>query len=338
MSSAHYEPLAILSLCVYFTLTVELAYGDGDLLSRSKREAPKRTCDMKFCVLGTHTACMQRSEKVTKTGISDKDKKFIVEEHNRYRSAVQPTATNMMKMSWDDEVAHIAQVWAETCQFEHDKSRAIPGRFSVGQNLAKGQRTWEQAMSDWHSEIKDFEYGTRSNRVGHFTQMVWASSIKIGCGYAECGTDRMFVCNYGPAGNVNGQQPFEKGKSCEACPGRCTDNLCDCGRKVCLNGGTMNLETCECKCEKKFHVPPACGLDCSLVNEPSYCGEGSHDWLGCQRYYNVPYTCPITCRTCPSDIWDDFDCGTDHGNTPGSSIMLIFGIITLSAFLSVLFS
>nr|CAK6928344.1 unnamed protein product [Fasciola hepatica] len=46
--------------------------------------------------------------------------------------------------------------------------------------------------------------------------VAWASSKALGCGYKNCLSNPSFlygnaiVCNYGPAGNYNGQRPYEK--------------------------------------------------------------------------------------------------------------------------------
>ena len=52
---------------------------------------------------------------------------------------------------------------------------------------------------------------------GHYTQVVWASSIHIGCAYHWCqpltgafSQATLLVCNYAPAGNLVGAQPFTK--------------------------------------------------------------------------------------------------------------------------------
>jgi len=44
-------------------------------------------------------------------------------------------------------------------------------------------------------------------QIGHFTQVVWNSSTRVGCYTTECpnglkglGARRVTVCNYGPAG------------------------------------------------------------------------------------------------------------------------------------------
>jgi hypothetical protein len=54
-----------------------------------------------------------------------------------------------------------------------------------------------------------------STASGHFTQLVWAGTQKLGCGYAICkgknGTPGNYlVCEYSPAGNITNPGYFEK--------------------------------------------------------------------------------------------------------------------------------
>lgn len=41
--------------------------------------------------------------------------------------------------------------------------------------------------------------------VGHYTQMIWGSTRKIGCGCADYGGPYVCVCSYYPSGNVSGE-------------------------------------------------------------------------------------------------------------------------------------
>lgn len=49
--------------------------------------------------------------------------------------------------------------------------------------------------------------------IGHYTQLVWAKSTKIGCGivkYKELFFNKKYlVCNYGPAGNYMDRPVYE---------------------------------------------------------------------------------------------------------------------------------
>lgn len=49
----------------------------------------------------------------------------------------------------------------------------MPGKYSVGQNLAAGQQSWANAVQDWYDEINDFTYGVKGtfSAVGHYTQV-----------------------------------------------------------------------------------------------------------------------------------------------------------------------
>uniref|UniRef100_K1Q7H7 Cysteine-rich secretory protein DIS2 n=1 Tax=Magallana gigas TaxID=29159 RepID=K1Q7H7_MAGGI len=111
-------------------------------------------------------------------------------------------------------------------------SDGYKSRFSSGQNLAYGgaKLTWNSTVNLWHSEVSKFTYGGTSNSgVGHYTQVVWSSSIKVGCGYAYCSASNThyYVCNYSPAGNSVGAMPYKNGTSCQDCPSKCKNNLCD---------------------------------------------------------------------------------------------------------------
>lgn len=59
----------------------------------------------------------------------------------------------------------------------------------------------------------------RSNpNTGHYTQMLWAGTTRLGCGAIRYDTSRpgtrgvihyeYLVCNYGPAGNVLGRPVY----------------------------------------------------------------------------------------------------------------------------------
>lgn len=66
---------------------------------------------------------------------------------------------------WDDELAAMAQRWADNCEFAPGPVRGIPGRFGVGQNLASGPENWEAALDGWGSESNSFIYGRKVDMV-----------------------------------------------------------------------------------------------------------------------------------------------------------------------------
>ncbi|KAJ8269286.1 hypothetical protein COCON_G00118930 [Conger conger] len=173
------------------------------------------------------------------------DQRFIsqcADAHNKYRSNVMPTASNMFYMTWDEALAITARAWARHCQFSHNPRLKTPREVhptfnSVGENIWRGSTfTVEAAMKLWHDEVADYNHDSnncRTNRqCGHYKQVVWATSYKVGCAVHACpdGVNNrraLFVCNYGDAGNYVGFHPFKTGQSCSECGGgTCQNKLC----------------------------------------------------------------------------------------------------------------
>jgi uncharacterized protein YkwD len=137
--------------------------------------------------------------------------------HNAARAAVTPAPTTPLPaMSWDATVAAAAQSWADQCNFSHNTQ-------GYGQNLyasaGGGPPTPQSVVSDWVSESANYTYSTNScnGTCGHYTQVVWRTSVSLGCGIKACSTGSPFtgfpnwyivVCNYSPPGNYTGQKPY----------------------------------------------------------------------------------------------------------------------------------
>jgi hypothetical protein len=98
----------------------------------------------------------------------------------------------------------------------------FPGRWSVGQNLHKVSSTAHSkglnitaGIYSWFNEYKLYKYPGYTPKAGHYTQVVWADSKYVGCGYTyykgrgKFKYQKILVCNYGPAGNVQGRAPYK---------------------------------------------------------------------------------------------------------------------------------
>ncbi|XP_070803434.1 glioma pathogenesis-related protein 1-like [Pituophis catenifer annectens] len=164
--------------------------------------------------------------------------------HNRFRSSVDPPASNMKRMSWDHDLAKTAFGWANMCQFNHNPDLKSPGKAHpnftiVGENIWTGT-IWvfnvTSALTSWYNEVKDYNYATRSCKhvCGHYTQMVWAETYKVGCAVHFCpivqgfhGSNAAhFICDYGPGGNYP-RWPYKSGVTCSECYKEpCIDRLC----------------------------------------------------------------------------------------------------------------
>uniref|UniRef100_A0A3P8UW95 Cysteine-rich venom protein-like n=1 Tax=Cynoglossus semilaevis TaxID=244447 RepID=A0A3P8UW95_CYNSE len=158
--------------------------------------------------------------------------KEIVDQHNDFRRNVQPTAADMLKMSYSKEVGHSAQSWVNRCLLKHGPvmSRMING-YQMGENLfySSYYLSWTDVIKAWHSEVEHYKFPIGSingQPTGHYTQMVWKGSYKIGCGVKLCGEVFLYGCQYYRAGNFRFWNPYTVGPSCQACPNDCEDRLC----------------------------------------------------------------------------------------------------------------
>jgi hypothetical protein len=131
-------------------------------------------------------------------------------------AAVQPVPVPPLQdFVWDPTIAAGAQAWADRCVFEHSPGSDRPG---LGENIAAGTGSFadrpEEPVTLWASEVLDPGYDYTNNACptgspsfpgcGHYTQMIWATSLKLGCGQATCpNLGGFWVCRYGPAGNIN---------------------------------------------------------------------------------------------------------------------------------------
>ncbi|POI21173.1 hypothetical protein CIB84_015080, partial [Bambusicola thoracicus] len=109
--------------------------------------------------------------------------------------------------SWDTELEAFAQAYAEKCIWDHNKERGRRGEnlFAMAPML-----DLEFAVEDWNAEEKFYNLTTSTcvsgQMCGHYTQVVWASTHRIGCGSKFCEkiegieTEDMYllVCNYYP--------------------------------------------------------------------------------------------------------------------------------------------
>uniref|UniRef100_A0A098M199 Cysteine-rich secretory protein 1a n=1 Tax=Hypsiglena sp. JMG-2014 TaxID=1550645 RepID=A0A098M199_9SAUR len=203
----------------------------------------------------------------------------IVNTHNNYRRSVSPTASNMLRMEWYSEAAANAERWAYQCYYGHspNSDRILDG-IQCGENIYMSSNPvgWAEIMQSWYDEHTNFIFGVGANPrgsvTGHYTQIVWYKSYRIGCAAYYCPSslyNYFYVCQYCPAGNFEGRTatPYKSGPTCGDCPSACDNGLC----------------TNPCTTEDKF-------TNCKELVQQA----------GCQDdYYKT--NCPASCF-CPNKI------------------------------------
>ena len=137
--------------------------------------------------------------------------------HNEQRAML-----GIAGLRWDPKLAADAAIWARHLavlgHLEHspdDLSDPDP----EGENLwagTGGEFSIDQMSGYWADEKRFYKSGIFPANsttgdledVGHYTQMVWRSTTRVGCAMTRGAKDDFFVCRYGEGGNVLGERPY----------------------------------------------------------------------------------------------------------------------------------
>ena len=142
----------------------------------------------------------------------------------------------MVKLEWDASLASASQSWANKCIWGHDPKNS---QNAWGENLAivSGNRNVDAAWLEsriehgWYDEVEHvqvpwadtglvaknyadprskcpsaYDSANQKCMIGHYTQVVWAKTTKVGCAVSFCDSVRGFVagtylvCKYNPPG------------------------------------------------------------------------------------------------------------------------------------------
>jgi hypothetical protein len=121
-------------------------------------------------------------------------------------------------LAWDSSLAAAASEYAAelaaTGKWEHSSPDR---RLNQGENLWMGTRsafTPEQMVADWLTERRIFRGGTFPDivtrgswhDVGHYTQIIWTDTLRVGCAVRSSKNFDYLVCRYSSPGNVMGER------------------------------------------------------------------------------------------------------------------------------------
>lgn len=142
--------------------------------------------------------------------------KSALDFHNKARSEV-----GVQVLVWDEDLAEYAREWAVYLAGEKEVTmvhRSTLGKntLNAGENIFMGYgKTYVflDAATLWYNEIDLYTYGAVSStnylNTGHYTQMIWKTTQKVGMGMATTKDGAtIIVANYLPAGNILGQKPY----------------------------------------------------------------------------------------------------------------------------------
>lgn len=136
----------------------------------------------------------------------------ILSIHNAERSRFHEAG-----LVWDDALAQEADGWARRIadlgMLEHAPDDQVRGE---GENLfmgTAGAYSLEDMIRAFVGERDDFAAGVFPDiardgnweNVGHYTQIIWPETRRVGCSVARGNEMDFLVCRYFPAGNVIGR-------------------------------------------------------------------------------------------------------------------------------------
>lgn len=136
--------------------------------------------------------------------------KDFLDIHNKFR---EQEGKGLPPMTWDNTVAAFAESYAKKrvdCQLIHSDFATHP----YGENLYIGtEATAAMAVEDWYREKDNYDYNSNAcvkGMCGHYTQVVWRDSVRLGCARVKCTRDQSYfiTCNYDPSGNYEGERPY----------------------------------------------------------------------------------------------------------------------------------
>jgi len=192
--------------------------------------------------------------------------------HNKVRALHQ----NTPDMEYDDDLAAGAQAWAEHIAglgyLDHSTDSQRPGQgenlalTAVGSNAGTYMTTPAVAVFNWYAESWEDNYNYNVNAMqnaGHFTQVVWKGSTKVGCGVATVESGGMkktyIVGRYSPPGNYGGQftsnvMPLKPGatppsRAADIEMGGCADYASKCSSFASYGFCSKLKSDCQCSCK-----------------------------------------------------------------------------------------
>lgn len=198
----------------------------GDLFSKEQPTTSQ---------LDESTAPEQRQVRRRDNTLSNFENDILMYHNMTRRNAGLP------ELTWEPSYAKRAREWNEflknneECEMRHpleseqENERYLPG--NLGQNLYIGhgypdkpKNTPKLAVSGWYNECKDYnkpppgqEIPDNFSNVGHFTQLQWKDTTKVGCHEIQCPKEMttsdgrnvpaqgsLITCNY-DKGNIGGE-------------------------------------------------------------------------------------------------------------------------------------
>lgn len=116
-------------------------------------------------------------------------------------------------ITYNSEISKISQNWSNNLIKKNIFSHSNNRKYGENLSMFRGYKNdiiylIKKSIDMWYNEVKlyDFNKSAYNSQTGHFTALVWNSSIEFGIGYTyNSSTKTVVICmNFSPPGNVIG--------------------------------------------------------------------------------------------------------------------------------------
>ncbi len=170
-----------------------------------------------FAALGlTAALAMPATAQPLPAGYAPMNEQAVIAEVLARHNAERRSA-GVAPLVWDFALADGARAYAnQLAQANVLRHSSRIGRPGIGENLWKGTRGYFRPtvmVGAWAAERSMFrsarfpDVSTTGNwaDVGHYTQMIWPGTQRVGCAIGKAVQTDVLVCRYWPKGNIDGR-------------------------------------------------------------------------------------------------------------------------------------
>merc|ERR1712141_209707 len=194
-----------------YRVPIQLEWDKGRVVTETTTEYKEVTDDSGFENFGANSNFPQLSS----SGFGETSASTKVESSESSSDEEEDSEEKFQKeaLKLDKKLCSYAKDWAEklakTDSFEHRQNQELgENLFCSWSSNPKAKCPGNKPVDSWYSEIKTYKFGSEptSMGTGHFTQVVWKKSKKMGIAKARTSKGKIIVvANYEPAGNWIGQ-------------------------------------------------------------------------------------------------------------------------------------
>lgn len=125
--------------------------------------------------------------------------------HNAIRDELK-----LPRLQWSSRLAAFSQKWADTLLARNRAAHNPNSPYGENIFVTGTGSTPGMVVKEWASEARDYSYRTNEclSDCGHYTQLVWRRTQRVGCAIARGAGREVWVCSYDPPGNYSDEWPY----------------------------------------------------------------------------------------------------------------------------------